>query len=376
MIYIVIFILLIYTIYILWLSSSFKNYKSTFVSKNPKISIIVAARNEELNIGFLLNCLISQEYPKEKIEFIIINDHSDDKTSQIIKDFIKKDKRILLIESKNIPDGISPKKWALKQGVDQSTGEILLFTDADCILGPQWSKKISSTFNNLNVGMVLGPSPLGISNNFWSKAIYVDSIALDAIMFASAIKGIPMTASGRNLAIRKEVFDLINGYESVNKFISGDDDLIMHLINDKGYKILPCIHQDVIVKSPAPESLLSFIKQRLRFASKGSSYYILNYIRWDFKFSLILIFITNIAVFSCQLNFIIYQQLIWLIPWLIKIFFDLFFIKSYLNILKIKINSYVYFFNSLWHPLYILIFGSLGSFIKIDWKGRKSDPVI
>jgi len=375
-IYIVIFILLIYTIYILWLSSSFKNYKSTFVSKNPKISIIVAARNEELNIGFLLNCLISQEYPKEKIEFIIINDHSDDKTSQIIKDFIKKDKRILLIESKNIPDGISPKKWALKQGVDQSTGEILLFTDADCILGPQWSKKISSTFNNLNVGMVLGPSPLGISNNFWSKAIYVDSIALDAIMFASAIKGIPMTASGRNLAIRKEVFDLINGYESVNKFISGDDDLIMHLINDKGYKILPCIHQDVIVKSPAPESLLSFIKQRLRFASKGSSYYILNYIRWDFKFSLILIFITNIAVFSCQLNFIIYQQLIWLIPWLIKIFFDLFFIKSYLNILKIKINSYVYFFNSLWHPLYILIFGSLGSFIKIDWKGRKSDPVI
>ena len=376
MIYIVIFILLIYTIYILWLSSSFKNYKSTFVSKNPKISIIVAARNEELNIGFLLNCLISQEYPKEKIEFIIINDHSDDKTSEIIKDFIKKDKRILLIESKNIPDGISPKKWALKQGVDQSTGEILLFTDADCILGPQWSKKISSTFNNLNVGMVLGPSPLGISNNFWSKAIYVDSIALDAIMFASAIKGIPMTASGRNLAIRKEVFDLINGYESVNKFISGDDDLIMHLINDKGYKILPCIHQDVIVKSPAPESLLSFIKQRLRFASKGSSYYILNYIRWDFKFSLILIFITNIAVFSCQLNFIIYQQLIWLIPWLIKIFFDLFFIKSYLNILKIKINSYVYFFNSLWHPLYILIFGSLGSFIKIDWKGRKSDPVI
>ena len=376
MIYIVIFILLIYTIYILWLSSSFKNYKSIFVSKNPKISIIVAARNEQLNIGFLLNCLINQEYPKEKIEFIIINDHSDDKTSEIIKDFIKKDKRILLIESKNIPDGISPKKWALKQGVDQSTGEILLFTDADCILGPQWSKKISSTFNNLNVGMVLGPSPLGISNNFWSKAIYVDSIALDAIMFASAIKGIPMTASGRNLAIRKEVFDLINGYESVNKFISGDDDLIMHLINDKGYKILPCIHQDVIVKSPAPESLLSFIKQRLRFASKGSSYYILNYIRWDFKFSLILIFITNIAVFSCQLNFIIYQQLIWLIPWLIKIFFDLFFIKSYLNILKIKINSYVYFFNSLWHPLYILIFGSLGSFIKIDWKGRKADPVI
>ena len=376
MIYIIIFILLIYTIYILWLSSSFKNYKSSFISKNPKISVIIAARNEELKIASLLNCLVNQEYPKEKIEFIIINDHSDDNTSQIVKDFIKKDRRILLIESKNIPDGIAPKKWALKQGVNKATGEILLFTDADCILGPQWSYKISSTFNNSNVGMVLGPSPLGISDNFWSKVIYIDSIALDSIMFASSIKGIPMTASGRNMAIRKNCFDLINGYDSVNKFISGDDDLIMHLINNKGYKILPCLHQDVIVKSPAPESFLSFIKQRLRFASKGSSYYKLNFIRWDFKFSLILIFITNILVFLCQYNFIVYQKLFWLIPWFIKIVIDLFFIKNYSNVLKIKINSYIYFFNSLWHPLYIVIFGSLGSFIKIDWKGRKADPVI
>tara|TARA_A100000164_G_scaffold272165_1_gene244101 strand:+ start:360 stop:1490 length:1131 start_codon:yes stop_codon:yes gene_type:complete len=374
-IYFSIIIILIYLIFILWLSSSFKNYRNKLSSTKPKVSVIIAARNEESKIVKLLNCLLNQKYPKEKIEFILIDDHSDDNTEKIIKNFIKKDNRIFLLKSKKIPNKISPKKWALKQGVNKSKGEILLFTDADCIFGPKWVNQMTSFFDDSKIGMVLGPSPLGISNNFWSKTIYIDSIGLDSIMAASALRNIPLTASGRNMAIRKKVFDLINGYDSINKFISGDDDLVMHLIQNKGYKILPCCNQEGIVMSPAPSSFYSFIKQRLRFASKGKSYYGLNFIKMDFKLSLLLIYITNFLVLISQFNYLISLKIIWLIPFLLKVLVDLFFLRSYSKLLKIKFANFIYLFNALWHPSYIVFFGLFGPFIKIDWKGRKTKPI-
>lgn len=375
MIYFSIIIILIYLIYILWLLTSFKNYRNKSCSTKLKVSVIIAARNEESKISKLLNCLLSQTYPKEKIEFIFIDDHSDDNTEKIIKDFIKKDNRIFLLKSKKIPNKISPKKWALKQGVNKSKGEILLFTDADCIFGPKWVNQMTSFFDDSKIGMVLGPSPLGISNNFWSKVMYVDSIGLDSIMAASALRNMPLTASGRNMAIRKKVFDLINGYDSINKFISGDDDLVMHLIQNKGYKILPCCDNEGIVISPAPSNFYSFIKQRLRFASKGKSYYELNFVRMDFKLSLILIYITNFLILISQLSYLISFNIVWLIPFLLKILVDLLFLRRYSKLLKIQFSNFIYLFNSVWHPAYIVVFGLFGPFIKIDWKGRKANPI-
>ena len=374
MIYYLNIIIIIYLIYIIWLLTSFKYYRNELSSFKPKVSVIVAARNEESNITKLLNSLLNQKYPEKKVEFIIVNDHSDDNTEKIIKDFIKKDNRILLLKSKKIPSQISPKKWALQQGINKSKGEILVFTDADCIPAPKWLNKMISFFDDLNTGMVLGPSPLGISSKFWSKVLYVDSIGLDSIMAASTLRNVPLTASGRNMAIRKEVFDLINGYKSINKFISGDDDLIMHLIHSDDYKVLACCDKEAIVKSPAPSSFNSFIKQRLRFASKGKSYYELPFVKVGFKFSLILIYITNLIILICQINYFTTLKIIWLIPFLLKIIVDLLFLKRYSKLSKIKFENFIYLFNCLWHPIYIVVFGLLGPFSKIDWKGRKSNP--
>ena len=374
MIYFFYIIIIIYLIYIIWLLNSFKYYSNDSLNYKPKVSVIVAARNEESNISKLLNCLLNQKYPEEKVEFIIVNDHSNDNTEKIIKDFIKKDNRIFLLRSEKIPNQISPKKWALQQGINKSKGEILVFTDADCIPGPKWLNRMVSFFNDLNTGMVLGPSPLGISKKFWSKVIYVDSIGLDSIMAASALRNMPLTASGRNMAIRKEVFNLINGYNSINKFISGDDDLIMHLIHNSNYKVLACCNKEAIVKSPAPRNFHSFIKQRLRFASKGKSYYELNFVKVGFKFSLILIYITNLVVLISQINYFTTLKIIWFIPFLIKLIIDLFFLKKYSKLLNIKLDNFIYLINSLWHPIYIVFFGLFGPFLKIDWKGRKSNP--
>ena len=77
----------------------------------PFCSVIIAARNEEASISTICNNLLKQTYPKEKNEFIIIDDHSNDNTAEIINTFAKQDQRFLLIQA---PEYIQGKKQALQ----------------------------------------------------------------------------------------------------------------------------------------------------------------------------------------------------------------------------------------------------------------------
>ena len=176
------------------------------------------------------------------------------------------------------------------------------------------------------------------------------------------------------LLVRREVIEEVGGYDNDFFFMYEITDWCYRITN-KGYKILPCCNQEGIVMSPAPSSFYSFIKQRLRFASKGKSYYGLNFIKMDFKLSLLLIYITNFLVLISQFNYLISLKIIWLIPFLLKVLVDLFFLRSYSKLLKIKFANFIYLFNALWHPSYIVFFGLFGPFIKIDWKGRKTKPI-
>lgn len=95
---------------------------------NPKVSIILPARNEEEFIGRCLDSLIEQDY--SNYEIIVIDDSSDDSTSKIISEYAKNSK-IIPVSAQIKPDGWMGKNWACMEGYKKATGEILLFTDAD-----------------------------------------------------------------------------------------------------------------------------------------------------------------------------------------------------------------------------------------------------
>ena len=96
---------------------------------NPKVSIILPARNEEEFIGKCLDSLIEQDYTN--YEIIVVDDLSDDATGKIISEYAKKNSKIIPVSAQIKPEGWMGKNWACVEGYKKATGELLLFTDAD-----------------------------------------------------------------------------------------------------------------------------------------------------------------------------------------------------------------------------------------------------
>ena len=98
-------------------------------NSTPKVSIILPARNEEKYLAKCLDSLIDQDY--QNYEIIVIDDSSEDSTGKIIAEYAKKNSKVIHVSANSKPEGWMGKNWACMEGYSQSTGELLLFTDAD-----------------------------------------------------------------------------------------------------------------------------------------------------------------------------------------------------------------------------------------------------
>ncbi len=101
---------------------------------NPFVSVLIPARNEEKNIGNILNDLKTQSY--SNIEVLVFNDQSTDNTRKLVLDFESSDKRIHLIDSGNLPEGWLGKNNACYQLAQKAKGSYFLFLDADVRIKP------------------------------------------------------------------------------------------------------------------------------------------------------------------------------------------------------------------------------------------------
>ena len=107
-------------------------YLDKFNSKdhiNPKVSVIVPARNEEKLISKCLDSLLNQDY--QNYEIVVIDDSSEDSTGQIIKKYAEKHSKIIHVSARPKPEDWMGKNWACMEGYKKATGELLLCTDSD-----------------------------------------------------------------------------------------------------------------------------------------------------------------------------------------------------------------------------------------------------
>lgn len=122
-------VLLIHSMWITFRQSPFLDRFTSKPNTRPKISIILPARNEENFIERCLNSLLNQDY--DNYEIIAIDDRSDDNTGNIIKSIAEKNSKIKYVLARPKPDKWIGKNWACVEGYRKSSGELLLFTDAD-----------------------------------------------------------------------------------------------------------------------------------------------------------------------------------------------------------------------------------------------------
>ena len=146
------YFLLILTYLIAW--ESIERFSSTKTENKTFVSIIVSARNEENNILRCLEHLVKQNYLPELFEIIIVNDFSEDSTEKIVDEFIQFHKQVSirlinLSEIYSVTEG--SKKKAINEGVKQAKGELIITTDADCVMNHNWIRSIVNYYENTSI---------------------------------------------------------------------------------------------------------------------------------------------------------------------------------------------------------------------------------
>jgi cellulose synthase/poly-beta-1,6-N-acetylglucosamine synthase-like glycosyltransferase len=359
-----------YAGFILWLTDGMRKLS---ISDNksmtlPEVTIIISARNEEDNLPNLIPALLNQTYPHELLKLIIINDRSTDKTADLLAEFAKQIDNLTIVTIDETPDGWAPKKWALNTAINTVNTEIVLQTDADCIPHKNWATCMVQPFSNSEIGFVSGPAPLTNKVTLIDSLYELDSLAQDAFSAGGFSQGMVFSCTGRNMGFSKQAFDDVNGYENVSHFISGDDDLLLHKITGHpSYRAQFILSKKTVVDSPPPSSLSQFVHQRLRFASKGFSYYNIK-TSTSLKVVLPFLYVANVVALLSLFNFIETTHFYWMWPWLIKSLADVAITYTFYHAIERRWSLGTMGLLSLIHPLYIVIFGILGPFSTFEWK--------
>lgn len=370
----VLLIVVIYALYILWMCKAFvfnlNNYNIEH-HDTIKVSIIIAFRNEENNIIPCLKSLISQNYYSENFEIVLCNDHSEDNSVELIKQFISSNPnfKIILIENSNYEIG---KKQAISNAVKHTNFDILAFTDADCVVGKNWLKSIASAFTQFKEAkMLCGPVTFRKENKIWEKLMSLEFASLMAVTIASILNKKPFICNAANMAIKKDVFlSQINSIHQIN-YSSGDDVFLLHFVKKQfGSNSIYLMNiKESLIYTTAPQNISSFIQQRIRWSSKT-----MGYTDRFALFSAYLVFIVCLTVAGGIIFSFFYGKLanFVLAIFLIKTFVDTLLIHKMLSLLNRKELLKWIFLEQLIYVFYVPTLTFIALKKTYSWKGRKT----
>lgn len=200
----------------------------------PRLSLIVPARNEGLTIDACLTGAAGQDYPD--LEILVVDDCSQDDTAARVRAFAAVDPRVRLVSGATLPSGWAGKPWALHQGVHASTGEWLLFVDADTNLHQGAVTAVVDAARDGWIGLKDGPAePTPVFSiltgqslpTVWERIIQPGVLGM--IMESMPVRlvnsalwpGIAI-ANGQFLLVRRDVYEVMGGYEAIRGEIAED----------------------------------------------------------------------------------------------------------------------------------------------------------
>ena len=132
------------------------------------LSIVIPARNERETIRTVLESVCASQY--RTFEVIVVDDRSDDGTGDIVREVAASDPRIRLFEGEPLPDGWYGKPWACIQGYRRASGDLVLFTDADTVHGPELHTRAIGMMEELGADL-LTVMPRQRCDTFWERVV-------------------------------------------------------------------------------------------------------------------------------------------------------------------------------------------------------------
>jgi cellulose synthase/poly-beta-1,6-N-acetylglucosamine synthase-like glycosyltransferase len=337
-----------------------KSFPQLAEKELPSVSVVVAARNEENNIGACLESLNKLIYPENKIEIIIVDDASTDNTCAIIKNFIidKPYFKLLRLEE-NINEKLKGKVRAMAEGIKISSGEIILTTDADCVVNPLWAKTIASYYIG-NSGIVNGFTSQIVKDSF-SGMQAIDFIYLLFIAAGTINLGKPVSCIGNNMSFRKKAYEEVGGFENLPFSVTEDFLLLNSIHKLKKYEVIYPLNRESLVISKPASSFGELFKQKKRWAVGGIN-------TPPIGFGLMLCsFLANLFLLLTPFFF----SAVWLYLALFKISIDFFVLLPVHQRLGLKKNLKYFLVFEIYYIIYVIVLPFMVLFNKkVKWKDR------
>ncbi|MBK6948236.1 MAG: glycosyltransferase [Haliscomenobacter sp.] len=237
------------------------------------VSVVIPARNEASGIGACLDSILQQQYPAHLFEVIVVDDDSSDETAAIALQFA--DSRISVLQPPGtpLPEGfVAYKKRALETGVSKAKGDLILTTDADCVLPPHWLGLMASSYERKGWHCITGPVAFHREGSLFERFQSLDLLGMMLITGAGMRMGLTHLANGAAFGFSKAAFEEVGGYSDISRLASGDDLLLLHKIMARYPGKTGFLKTTQAVRTEALGSLKAFFQQRVRWGSKSRSY--------------------------------------------------------------------------------------------------------
>jgi glycosyltransferase involved in cell wall biosynthesis len=235
----------------------------------PFVSVLVPVRNEEAGIENLISDLADQDYPSGNFELIVIDDHSDDATAELVQSAGDRYPWLKLI---TLPQGEYGKKAALRKGIMTAGGDLILGTDGDCRVPGGWISAMMAGFSDPAIRMVISAVILDPDRPLFNAFQSLEFFSHTAVAAGSAGIGRPILCNAANMAYYKK--DYLRFLQEGGYASESGDDVFFLLWMKKEYSSPVRFNAsgDAAVRSTPERGPVSFFRQRLRWASKGMEY--------------------------------------------------------------------------------------------------------
>lgn len=267
----------------------------------PKVSILVPAHNEELVIDQTIRSMIELKYPRDKLEIIVVNDHSSDRTGEIAEYYAAHYHKVKAVHT-SPPFAGKGKSSALNYGFRHATGDVIVVYDADNT--PKRDavyNLVLALQNDPQAGAVIGKfRVINAKKNLLTRFINIETICFQWMAQAGRWHWFNLaTIPGTNFAIRRSILEELGGWDE--KALSEDTELSIRVYN-LGYHIR--FFPEAVTWEQEPETFHTWWRQRIRWA-RGNLYVVMKYLFRIFKlknkkvvFDLIYFFFTYFIFFA------------------------------------------------------------------------------
>lgn len=321
-----------------------------------EVSILVCARNEELNLERSLESLLVSDYALEKVEILVGNDNSTDRTQEIIERYEARHEQIRILNISNEKDGLIAKGNVLAQLVDEAKFDKILIIDADMKVSRSWLTIMSQLLeeHDLISGLTM------VDKDYYRPQIqFFDWAIVLHSMKSMADVWQPISIFGNNMGFRREAYEAVGGFRGLGP--TDVEDLgLLRRFQKKGRSTFQYLGKQGKAFTKAQHGWKEMLEQRCRWMHGVFTHHWLLGVPALFARLWLIVFLVFLFINREASSYVLFYGLI--LNWI-----------KYLQVVRKTQNGYKF---TLYLPIIISLLDTFALlrivlFGKVSWKGRK-----